>query len=113
MLREIIFCYMFVMIPGTKARNLAPTNAQQNLNDTVAQEPQLETLKTSENSLKNLHHEATQRHASPSEKSYSRRDLFTKLPDLFGEGIVKLLRTSNHLQGELQGKIFGEKSKDK
>lgn len=81
------------MIPGTKARanSHKAFGEPKHEEEFAIPEPTEERVTVSD------------AHKAPSERHYSRRELFTNLGPIFGEGLTKLLRTSNHLARELKG----------
>ncbi len=86
------------MIPGTKARAQPGEKKPATENSPTAAE------------LKRQQEKSLEKIQEPSTRHYSRRALFTQLPALFGEGLTKILRTSNHLERKLLG---GEKKSSK
>lgn len=89
------------MIPGTKPRAAArEAFSAPEKNDTAC----LEQKKTAED-LELERQKSLELQREPSHRQYSRRELFTNAPALFGEGLTKLLRKSNHFKNQLSEKI--------
>lgn len=87
------------MIPGTIARNSKKPSIDEQ------QESSVENISLPKNLELETPQTAAENSRSPSEKSYTRRELFSNAQAIFAEALTKTIRISNQLENSVREKL--------